>query len=294
MQVWVPAPPVSGHTDGEGHSQEPTGGTRDPHQRLDLCPAQADSGAAPGPRSLSESWYQEGPGSAPASAHFILESQTQSKEEFSLPTPGPCPDILPTALRRRAARQKRPMGSRPRALPPAPPAFPPADSPGPREAPSPKVAQLRRSRRRVLTWGPRRQECAGLPRGRRGSRRPGFGRRSPRCLPGARRAALHGSARTEGGGSELHSPAGAVAELAAPGLLSSSGEARSSGAGVGAKGRGGSRVGPRGAAGPEGASEEPGSARGPGHPLARWRAGAGGRGGDAERSRLGDGERKAF
>lgn len=116
----------------------------------------------------------------------------------------------------------------------------------------------------------------------------------PRCLPGARRAALRGSARTEGGGSELHSPAGAVAELAAPGLLSSSGEARSSGAGVGAKGRGGSLVGPRGAAGPEGASEEPGSARGPGHPLARWRAGAGGRGGDGERSRLGDGERKAF
>lgn len=157
-----------------------------------LSPAQADSGAAPGPGAWQNPGTRKGPGQLLLLLPF--RSRIPDTLERGILTVGTRPlartSCLPLrvgGLRGRSARS-----ARARALCHRSAGLPARDSPGPREAPSPKLAQLGGSRRGVLTWGPRRQECAGPPLGRRGAGRPVFGRRPPRCLPGARLRADRG------------------------------------------------------------------------------------------------------
>lgn len=215
--------------------------------------------------------------------------------------PAPSPALPCWASEFEGCGQKEhPVGSRPHsstcsAGPPALGAPGPSETRGecPQRPGSLEVVQLLRSRGGVLTWGPRRQECAGCPQDGEVRGRRACGRPSPRCLPGARRVAPRSSARDRE--RRVRVPPARPgqrqsAELAALPLLFLRRGARSGGGWVGAEGRGGGRGGPRGAAARRGLRRSRVRVCGPGHPLGRSRA----EGWGPREAGWGDGQRKAF
>ena len=116
--------PASLHNKWGAAGREPTRRSGDPHPRLGLCPARADSGTAPGPAAWQSSRPRKDPGQRLLPPHAPTPISSSNPRHPRMrsshcPHQAPGPDIPPGPPRRRAARPAAPCHLLRRPFPPA-------------------------------------------------------------------------------------------------------------------------------------------------------------------------------